>query len=57
MHIVDEEQSGQFKGQIMQEPPDKILPVSHVKHYWDDDNEHVKQLLDEKQHSFEFVKE
>ena len=39
----------------MQETPDKNLPVTHVKHDWVVDKEHVKQLFDEKQHSFYVV--
>jgi hypothetical protein len=34
VHTVDDVQVEQFKGQTMQEPLDKYLPVSQVEHYW-----------------------
>jgi hypothetical protein len=57
LHVIDEVQSGQFKGQAMQEPLDKNLPISQFEHDWDVDKVHVKQFFDEKQHSFDIVKE
>ncbi len=57
MHADYELQAEQFKGQTMQEPADKYLPVSQVEHYWVVDKVHAKQLFDEKQHSFVDVNE
>ncbi len=57
MHTDYELQAKQFKGQTMQEPANKYLPESQVEHYWVVDKVHVKQFFDEKQHSFDIVKE
>ncbi len=57
MHADYELQFEQLKGQNMHEPLDKYLPVSQVEHYWVVDKVHFKQLFDDKQHSFDIVKE
>jgi hypothetical protein len=57
VHTVFEVQAEQFKGQTLQLRLDKYLPSGHVEQVSIVDKEHVKQLNDDSQHSFEIVKE